>query len=106
VRTLLAWVVFLAYLGARPAPPPPSADHGDLTVSMVAEDTDLDDDVVSGPCTCASHTPDDGFQNFDCAAGVKLPFRGETFGIISASPGDQGRLDDGGLFRPPRTSSV
>jgi hypothetical protein len=105
VRSLAVLIVYLAVVGARPAPLPPMHTHGEATVSMVADDTDLDDDMLSGPCTC-SHIPDDDFESFDCSAVPKLAFRVEVRHFVAPVPTAHDRLGDDGLFRPPRASRV
>jgi hypothetical protein len=103
VRTLLLLAVYLAFLGVRPARLAP-VGH-DLSVSIVANDTDADDDVLDGPCVHCQGL-DSGFQNFDCANSPAIDFRAESRRLDGGAMTAPERLDDGGLFRPPRPSLV
>ena len=107
MRSLLLLFGAFLYIGALLAAHPPRREQAprDLTVSMLAQDTDTDDDVLEGACL-HSHSLDDGFQNFDCTRTPSIAFRAEARRLCHGVTPARERLDEGGLFRPPRASLV
>jgi hypothetical protein len=98
---LVAAVLYLAALGA-PCVKLAKVTHGQM-VSLIADDTDLDDDELGTPCLHSSSI-DSGFQNFDLTVAPLITFRPEAESVIDAHSPAATRLDEGGLFRPPRAS--